>query len=129
MEILVAVDGSECSFRALETAADTAVRSDGSLHVVHFTPHETDETAALVERVEETLSDHGLDADPEVHTEIRTIRFPERVGKDVLEEARDRDVDRIVVGHHGSGLVGRTVFGSTAETVVRGAERSVTVVP
>lgn len=49
--------------------------------------------------------------------------------KDVASEATEWDADLIVVGHHGRGLVGRRLLGSTARAVLRHAPCDVLVVP
>ena len=135
MKVLAPIDGSECSIRALRMAARIVDRFDGDLDVVHFVDQaadrEREETRRLLERAEEVLEEVGVSAKPEVQTDvwITDYRYANRVGKDVLREAQDGDHDMVVMGHHGTGAVGRMLLGSAAETVVRAAEVPVTVVP
>lgn len=49
--------------------------------------------------------------------------------KDIVTAADEWDADLVVVGHHGRGLVGRHVLGSTARAVLRHASCDVLVVP
>lgn len=131
MTILVPVDGSECSMRALEYAIDLAQSEDDDLHVVHFTDHETDETTRLEEMVEASLEEASVTGGVEVIGDIRLSDFKssDRVGKDVLELVAERDYDQVVMGHHGSGFVESALLGSAAETVVAATEVPVTIVP
>jgi len=55
-----------------------------------------------------------------------------RIGPDaatILEFARSERIDVIVLGRHGHGGMGKALFGSVAEKVVRKAECAVLVVP
>lgn len=135
MKILAPIDGSDCSVRALRFAAEAAVRYDADLDVVHFVDQDADrereETQRLLARAESVLEEEGVAAEPEVAVDvwITDYRYANRIGKDVLREAREGDYDLVVMGHHGTGAVGRLLLGSAAETVVRAAEVPVTVVP
>ncbi len=131
MDVLVPVDGSKCSERALEFAAEFVTLHEGSIHVVHFTDVRGDDTDALLENVDERLSAAGLHDDPEVVVDIRlsSVRSSDRVGRDVLDYLEDHEFDHVVMGHHGQGRVERLILGSATEKVVRGTDVPVTVVP
>lgn len=130
MHILVPIDGSDASFRALRFGARMATDMQAHLSVVHFTDEETDATDTLMNRAREVLDEMGVDAQPEVSTDIELeFRPGERVGKDILELVETADVDHIVMGHHGSGAVERAILGSAAETVLDSRRIPVTVVP
>ena len=131
MTILVPVDGSECSMRALEYAIGLAQSEDTDLHVVHFTDHETEETTELEDRVQEHLDEAGMTAEVDVIGDVRLADFKssQRIGKDILEVAARHESDQIVMGHHGSGFVASALLGSAAETVVSTTEVPVTIVP
>lgn len=130
MHILVPIDGSDASFRALRHGAEMAKASKADLSIVHFTDEETDSTQTLMNRASDVLDEVGVDAEPEVSTDVELeFRPGERVGKDILELVDARDVDHIVMGHHGSGAVERAILGSAAETVLESRRVPVTVVP
>lgn len=130
MDILVPIDGSDCSERALRFAAEMAERYEGTLHVVHVTDVETDATEEIIERAEEILDEEGVVDTPEVELDARlTFRPADRVGEAVLELVADRGYDHVVMGHHGGGTVGDAILGSAAKTVVAANEVPVTVVP
>lgn len=130
MHILVPIDGSDASFRALRHGARMAKASKADLSIVHFTDEETDSTETLMNRASDVLDEMGVDAEPEVSTDVELeFRPGERVGKDILELVDARGVDHIVMGHHGSGAVERAILGSAAETVLESRRIPVTVVP
>jgi nucleotide-binding universal stress UspA family protein len=130
MDILAPVDGSDCSFRALEFAAGMARRYEADLHVVHFSDEETDATATIVERAKTVLDAQGVDAVPEVTTDVDLeFRPADQVGEDILELVQEHGYDHVVMGHHGSGTIERAILGSAAETVMRSERVPVTIVP
>lgn len=131
MRVLAPIDGSDCSFRALEFATEFVNRYDGTLDVVHITDYTGDTTDEIQARAEDVLSDAGIDSDLEIVREPRMSnpRYANQAGKDILHIADDGDYDHIVMGHHGTGRIGRAVLGSAAETVVRAAEYPATIVP
>jgi len=130
MEVLVPIDGSECSFRALDFAIDFARRFEASLHVVHVSDSETDATEEILDRARERLDEAEIVDEPEVSTDVNlAFRPAERVGKDILELVDERGYDHVVMGHHGSGTVDRMMLGSAAHTVVEEETVAVTIVP
>ncbi len=130
MKILVPIDDSDCSFRALGFACDLARRFESTLHVIHITDKKTDATRDTVERAEEVLKDEGIEDEPEVRTDIRLdIRPSNQIGDDIVRIAKNEGYDHIVMGHHGTGRMGRAVLGSAAERVIESNEFAVTVVP
>ncbi|WP_232686760.1 universal stress protein [Halobacterium zhouii] len=130
MHILVPIDGSDCSFRALEFAAKMADRYDGSVHVVHFTDEETEATDTIKQRARSVLDAQGIDADPEVSTDVDIeFRPGDRVGDAILDLVEADGYDHVVMGHKGSGTVERAILGSAAETVLRSERVPVTIIP
>lgn len=131
MDVLVPIDGSECSFRALRFATGFARRYEATLHVVHITDVRGDDTEALLERASGVLAEEGIEDEPSVATDVRMseARYATRVGKDILGMLDDEGYDHVIMGHHGEGAIGRIVIGSAAEAVVRGTDVPVTVVP
>lgn len=130
VRILVPIDGSESSERALRFAAELCRRFDGTLHVVHVTDRETEATERLVERAKEILAEEGIPDDPSISLDLElSFRSATRVGEDVVELAEEEGYDHVVMGHHGAGTVDRLILGSAAETVLRAGAVPVTVVP
>lgn len=130
MDVLVPIDGSPCSSRALEFAVEFATRFDARLHVVHFTDAETSATDQILDDARETLDAAAVEDTPELVTaEEIEIRTAARVGERIVELVERDGYDHVVMGHHGSGAVELAILGSAAETVVRAEAVAVTVVP
>ncbi len=132
--ILAAVDFSESSRAALTFAARLAKHADATLHVIHA----QDPLLANAAR------SAGVDIDGETRAELSAFMqsaapagdwspFQEVVDGPavaVVCDAADRtNADVIVVGAHGMSGIGRVLFGSTTEGVIRNADHSVLVVP
>lgn len=130
MDVLVPVDGSDPSERALRFAAGFARRFDASLQVVHVTDTETDATDQVIERGREILSEEGIEANPEISIDVNLgFRVADQVGQNIVEMVEAEGYDHVVMGHHGSGVVDRAILGSAAETVVDANAVPVTIVP
>ncbi|MFV2019780.1 universal stress protein [Micromonospora sp. LOL_023] len=132
-KVLIGVDGSPDSDRALRTMRDVLGGHAGELILATVVDvaaqvkadERTDEEAEQLARARELLSDRaaGLAADrpaAPTGTEILTGQ-PARA---LLDVARSRDVDMIVIGRRGSGLSHR-LLGSVADQLVRDATRPV----
>jgi universal stress protein A len=138
--ILCGVDFSQASLDAFTAAVDVARASHASLHVLHcievqaptppwFSEHGLDDAVTSLEgkaeRAMQTLVETASDAGAvPLTTEITT-------GKAVVEllvRARTLNVDLIVIGRTGLTLLEESVFGGTAEKVMRDAPCSVLVV-
>ncbi|MFC6863064.1 universal stress protein [Halomicroarcula sp. GCM10025817] len=135
--VLVAIDGSPLSRRALEFALE--VHPDATitlLRVVDYIeesygaemlvgPTEIRERA--LSKAEELLaeaSEQARDHEGTVET-VTEFGKPARV---IPEYAGDNDVDVIVLGGHGRSLVSRVLLGDVAQRVVQQAPVPVTVV-
>lgn len=131
MEVLVPIDGSDCSERALRFATDLARRYEADIQVVHVTDHRTESTGQLLDRASAILEDEGFTKEPELvaNTRMSEPRYGNAVGKDVLRLVDEEGYDHVVMGHHGQGAVGKLLLGSAADTVVNGTTVPVTVVP
>ena len=129
MDVLVPIDGSDCSTRALEFAVEFARCFDATLDVVHFSDVETDATDEICERAAAVIPD-DIACDPRVITDVELdFRPAERVGEDILELVDEGGYDHVIMGHHGSGTLDRAILGSAAEIVLRSEKVPVTVVP
>jgi len=131
MDILVPMDGSECSLRALNTAIEIATACTGTLDVVHFTDVHTDATDELLEVIETTLEDTPIQSSVDVVTDVRVSepRSSTHIGRRIVELVEEQQYDHVIMGHHGTGVVGELILGSTAKTVIEDSEVPVTTVP
>lgn len=130
MRVLVPVDGSDCSKRAVAFAAEMAERYGGDLQVVHLTDADTDAAHQVLDGVRDVLPD-DYERKVAFDVVVRDMSSPtaSRVGHEILDYAKEIEADHVVMGHHGAGVVERAILGSAAEVVVRGETIPVTVVP
>jgi nucleotide-binding universal stress UspA family protein len=131
MKVLVPIDGSDWSARALRFGAEFARRYEATVHVVHFSERRDEQARDLLDEAESTLSAEGVEYETELITDVRMSDFKAatRVGTAILGLVDDRDFDHIVMGHHGSGRIEGFVVGSAAERVVEDTPIPVTIVP
>ncbi|WP_458207258.1 universal stress protein [Haladaptatus sp. NG-SE-30] len=130
MDVLVPIDGSECSSRALQFAVTFAQEFDATLHVVHFSNEQTDATDEILSRAREVVESEGVDADVKLWTDMQLeFRPADRVGENILELVNTNGYDHVIMGHQGSGTIERAILGSAAETIVRAEAVPVTIVP
>jgi len=135
-KILVAVDRSAVSERALVAARELATLSHGEVWVLHLREREmmgktgmltsaesadeaTDEVSAAVEQ----LTSAGIKA----HAVVRDTVFG-YAAKEIVSDAAGIGADVIVMGSRGRGDLAGLVLGSTAHKVIHLADRPVLVV-
>ena len=128
--ILVPVDGSETSNRAVVAALQMARENGGRLRLVHaldelayLSGYEysadllkaaRDQGSRVLEDAQVMAKSAGVPADGKlVETAGR------RLGELVAEEARNWEADLVVVGTHGRRGMSRILLGSGAEQVLR----------
>ena len=130
--ILLAVDGSEHSAKAVPIAADLAFRYGGELVVFHARERDlalgedvetSKEAMELVDGIVRELKDTGISARGEI------VRVPSgHTPRAILDAARDETVDLIVMGTRGLSDWNRLLMGSVAHKVVHLADVPVLVV-
>ena len=132
--ILLAVDGSEHSRRAVVVAGDMSRRYGGEVIVLHVREHEVtwgadidvetaDEARRLVDGVVRDLKDSGTNVRGEV------VRVPlGQTPRAILDLAQEEAVGLIVMGTRGLSDWGRLLMGSVAHKIVHLAEVPVLVV-
>jgi nucleotide-binding universal stress UspA family protein len=133
--ILVAVDHSAWSQRAVLAARDLAVLSDGEVWVLHLREREAgskglsvmDETAQeahdVVTEAVDVLARAGVQAEGEVRNTIYGY-----AARQIVADAKDHDADIIVMGSRGRGDLAGIILGSTAHKVIHLTDRPVLVV-
>lgn len=129
MEVLVPIDGSAASDRALAFAMEFADNYDATLCVVHISDTETEATEQILDRAEEVLDMAGIDETPELVAADIELRPAQKVGEKIVELIDERDCDHVVMGHGSSDAVSELIVGSTAKTVIRNSPVPVTVYP
>jgi len=135
-KILVAVDHSEISDRAVLAARDLAVLSKGEVWVLHLrerelavktgvamTAESADEANAAVSAAVEVLTQAGVKA----HGDIRTTLFG-YAAREIVDDAIEHDADLIVMGSRGRSDLAGFILGSTAHKVIHLTDRPVLIV-
>ena len=134
-EILVATDGSESSGDAVGQAIELARSSGASLTVVYVRhaplpvlgqPFYQRSLSGELRAANETVASAAAlarQAGVETETEVLGGDPPDRI----LELARLRDVDLIVVGSRGLGPIAGTLLGSVSREVLHHADRPVLI--
>ncbi len=137
--ILIPVDGSDTSNKALVVALQMARDSGGRVRIVHSLDelsymsgyeYSGDVVALAREQAGKVLADAKAIADSSgVPAEEQLIESPGvRLGDCIAREATAWSADLIVVGTHGRRGVGRVLLGSGAEQVIRTAPVPVLVI-
>lgn len=139
---IVAVDGSEGSERALNTALSLAKSTDVGLTLVHiiewspFSFHTPDELAERRGRREEELdrAKDALLAPAEAAAKAAGLNCETLVrhghpAETVVEIAKASGASQIFIGRKGQSKMGSLLFGSVAGSLVQISPIPVTVVP
>ena len=135
-KILVAVDHSEMSDRAVLAARDLAVRSKGEIWVLHLREREMGAKTGVL-RIDETTEDADAqvaasvevltEAGVKAHGEVRNTIFG-YAAREIVNDASEVDADVIVMGSRGRGDLAGLLLGSTAHKVSHLSDRPVLVV-
>ena len=130
--ILCAVDLSDSSRQTLEYALLLARKTAAPLTLLHAVasageavPYGTVEASRVAEarkRLHELVPE-------EAQARIETVVVTGTPYREILRTADEQNVGLIVVGNRGRHAPGRTLFGSTADHVARGAQCSVLTIP
>jgi nucleotide-binding universal stress UspA family protein len=134
--ILVAVDGSKDSEKALEQAISMAKICKSNLFVISVIdlyPEQlevapaleekmSEETRSILERAKERADKENIPCETIVHIGAHPHKF-------IIQEAEDRNVDLIVLGTHGRTGIKKLLMGSVAERVIGHAPCAVLVSP
>ena len=134
--ILVAVDGSAFS----DAAVDQAISLGGIcnsqifvISVVDLYPEQMAVAPGLVEKMSEEVRQHLDRAKEKVDkADIRCETIVHMGGKPhnfIVQEAKDKGIDLIVMGTHGRSGIKRVLLGSVAQNVIGHAPCPVLVVP
>ena len=133
--ILVALDHSAGSDHVLAAAKELASMSKAKVWVLHLrereviaqlgdVPSETeDEATQAVNGAVKELTGLGVEA----HGEVRDTTFG-HAAREIMADAKEHDVNVIVMGSRGRGDWAGAILGSTAHKVIHLADRPVLVV-
>lgn len=133
-KIILGLDGSESSARAIPFATDLAKRYGGEIVIVHIEEDivgkgggpihfDEDEIQAEVRRSAEALSEEGLEAKVRM-----TSVFLGGPAKAIATIADEEGADLIVVGSRGLSALGGVLLGSVAQRLLHLAGQPVLVI-
>lgn len=142
--ILVAVDGSQASTRALDAATDLAVTHGGTLHILHvvremqvpLTPGLMDAYEKLQRQRQDLLTSAGEQLINQAKRAVES-KGVEAVETDIgagdpasaiVHYAARNKVDLIVIGHRGHGSIEDLLMGSVSRKVSNTAKTNCLVV-
>jgi len=142
-KILVPVDGSDTSNRALEEAIKLAKEQQAALRLIHVldettvymmaeTPYPIADYLKMIrevgQKVLSTCATTAAEAGLKVDTRLVVIeRLAQRICDAVNEEAKRWPADLIVIGTHGRRGFNHLLLGSVAEGVIRLATNPVLI--
>ena len=144
--ILVPVDGSQTSNKALTTALQLAKDFTGQVRLIHVVDGFSGFSGLsgydmygaypgdLLELMRESGNKILADAMAMAHAAgvqtdtVLSDKFGERLGESVVDAAKRWNADLIVIGTHGRHGIGRVLLGSGAEQIIRLAPVPVLVV-
>ena len=122
--ILLAVDATQGSQRAIDACTELALDFDAIVHIVYVVDSRIARAGSLVG----VMESEGKQACRDSVSRMRTTGVDStsellrgRPANQILSYAADHDIDCIVVGTHGRTGIDRFVMGSVAEKVVRRA--------
>lgn len=140
--LMVGVDCSACSDRAILFAAEHAKKAKAKLYVAHviewspYTFSTVEENAERHKRREQELSRaHSEIIDPIVKRlqsqglEVEGLVRHGHVAATLSALAKENGVNNIVIGRQGTSMLKAHLFGSVGSHLVQAAECAVTVVP
>ncbi len=122
MKILVGYDGSNQAKDALELSRKHALAFKAAVYVVtslfgdnQTTPQEIEQSEEGLAYAKRLLSQDGISV--ETHLLIRGLS----PGEDLVQFAKDNEIDEIIVGVKKVSPVGKLIFGSNARHVILNA--------
>lgn len=129
-KILVPIDGSDTSDKAMRMALDMTREALGTVRFVHVMEDDLywrtyefsadlrnfahDHAKQLLQTAMDAASAMGVNAESQVLDQPG-----QRLGESVADEAADWGADLVVLGTHGRRGLGRVLLGSGAEQVIR----------
>jgi nucleotide-binding universal stress UspA family protein len=132
--ILVATDFGEAAVAALAYGRALARSFNSGLHVLNVTadvypsiagdmyiPASPELQQELADAARKRLEILTVDNDPSPLPVTRVVLTARPIAATIVEYAREKEIDLIVIGTHGRGLAAHLLMGSVAERVVRTA--------
>ncbi|EFM38870.1 universal stress family protein [Peptostreptococcaceae bacterium AS15] len=134
-KILVPLDGSKYSFKALEKARMFCEKFGSELIVMTVVSdivalnvdYKIDIISQNIASAEQMLKQVELDF-KDSNIKLTTLYKVGDITREIVEQAEKNDVDLIVMGSRGLGVLSRTFLGSISHKVLNNTDKSVLVV-
>lgn len=134
-KILVPIDGSKYSFKALEKARVLCEKFGSELIVITVVSdivalnvdYKIDIISQNIASAEQMLKQIELDF-KDSNIKLTTMYKVGDITREIVEQAEKSDVDLVVMGSRGLGMLSRTFLGSISHKVINNTDRSVLVV-
>ena len=134
-KILVPIDGSKYSFKALEKARVLCEKFGSELIVITVVSdivalnvdYKIDIISQNIASAEQMLNQIEQDF-KDSNIKLTTLYKIEDITREIVEQAEKNDVDLIVMGSRGLGMLSRTFLGSISHKVINNTDKSVLVV-
>lgn len=134
-KILVPIDGSKYSFKALEKARELCEKFGSELIVITVVSdivalnvdYKIDIISQNIASAEQILKQIELDF-KDSNIKLTTLYKVGDITREIVEQAEKNDVDLIVMGSRGLGMLSRTFLGSISHKVINNTDKSVLVV-
>jgi nucleotide-binding universal stress UspA family protein len=138
MKVLVPVDGSDASQRAIDHLISTPQYREGAdVHLINVQPPLPARTSSAIGhgQLEEYHREEGLKALQAAQQKLDAagVKYHCHIAvgdpaKVIVQYAREHGIDQIVMGTHGRGAVAKALMGSVAQEVLAGAHVPVVLV-
>jgi nucleotide-binding universal stress UspA family protein len=140
-KVLVAVDGSSCSEKAVQAAVNVCARYEAELHTVFVISDMVVENfkrlgKGQAKEVLESLKDEGRkyfrdvkDTAKEWNVKVVEVIREGFPADEIVTYAKKNKIDLIVMGTHGRRVGTRPLIGSTADRVIHLAPCPILIVP
>lgn len=137
-KILVSLDGSESSMKALEQAAEIASKFSSTLILLHVVSNVVDSAYLALndykQAIDQAFEDTGKkileEASESVdrNIKVKTILEHGDPGKLIMDTAKKEGVDLLVMGNRGLTPISRVMLGSVSNKVLNNTKCSVLIV-
>ena len=139
-KILVPIDGSESSNRALDKAIRLGKQFNSEIYVLSVTPEiNMMRFTASTSQYDATVNQEVINVTMEILEEAKAKFFDYPfpfysnyvvgdAAREILNFAKDQEINLIVMGNRGMGAFSRTILGSVSNKVVNSSPVSVLVV-
>lgn len=142
-KILIPIDGSECSNKAIQKGKEIAGAFDSNIILLNVNAWVPFAYEANVEDIARIAEESQKESEKLLETakkffegrlnkvsvkSIETVSLTGEVGKTIVEFAEENDVDLIVIGHRGQTGLDRLLMGSVTMKVLHYAKAPILVV-